>query len=915
MFQTSISGVSARRNDEGAPGLILCTLLPSLLRPACMSKIPFYLSLVLAGSLPAVGANQPLNSHRTSDALISCQSCKSDRPVEKTPKLYLPSAGSHPQPDFFPNPVAQLKFQEYFAPPEPDAGLPSAPEPQPPAGGPGTAGVKVPFAPSPPGADPNRSVSLNPAVLVKYFAQDQKAIWTSPLHVRSKDLLWLPALGAVTGAMIGTDADSDAVAEIGANPSTIRHSNTASNAGLFGLAALTAGIYATGLIKHDDHARETGLLTGEALADSLVVGEVLKLATQRRRPLAAGPPGFFQGGDSFPSNHALLSWTMASVIAHEYPGWLTQASVYGAASAVSLFRVSSKKHFPSDVIVGSTLGYLIGRQVYNAHHDPELGGAAMGTFSHDPDEDQDRTRGSRYVALDSWVYPALQKLAALGYIPIQFAGLQPWTRSECARQLQQAQNTAEENDADTPEPVTQLIEQLENEFAPEAAAVDGVQSATVGLESVYFRSTTISGKPLRDSFHFGQTVINDFGRPYWEGNNAITGFSSFAEAGRFTLHVRGEYQHAPSVPPFSPSVRALIGKVDFTPAPPGTAAAEVNSFRLLDSYVAMNLNDFQFSFGKQSLWWGPGRSGPFLISNNAEPIYMFRINRITPFQLPGFLSHLGWVRGEFFMGKLSGHQFPPRPFINGQKISFQLTPNLEVGFSKTTVFAGVGRALTLGSFLRSVISVSSTNAQNANDRLDPGDRRAGFDFRYRVPGLRNWLTVYADSLADDDPSPLAAPRRAAMNPGIYLARVPGVPKLDLRLESVSTDVPASRGPGGTFIYFNAHYIDSYLSKGNFIGSWIGRESRGYQGWSTYWFTPQNKIELGFRSAKINKEFIPQGGTQTDVSAQAEFLVRPQWHFLGHFQYERWNIPVIGPATRDLTGSIQLTYTPTHIFSW
>ena len=36
------------------------------------------------------------------------------------------------------------------------------------------------------------------------------------------------------------------------------------------------------------------------------------------------------------------------------------------------------------------------------------------------------------------------------------------------------------------------------------------------IESVYSASRFISGTPLHDSFHLGQTVINDYGRPYAE---------------------------------------------------------------------------------------------------------------------------------------------------------------------------------------------------------------------------------------------------------------------------------------------------------------------------------------------------------------------------------------------------------------
>ena len=45
---------------------------------------------------------------------------------------------------------------------------------------------------------------------------------------------------------------------------------------------------------------------------------------------------------------------------------------YGLASAVSISRFTGRKHFLSDVLVGSALGYGTGRYVYRAHHDPTL---------------------------------------------------------------------------------------------------------------------------------------------------------------------------------------------------------------------------------------------------------------------------------------------------------------------------------------------------------------------------------------------------------------------------------------------------------------------------------------------------------------------------------------------------------------
>jgi hypothetical protein len=46
-------------------------------------------------------------------------------------------------------------------------------------------------------------------------------------------------------------------------------------------------------------------------------------------------------------------------------------------------------------------------------------------------------RGSTYVPIDSWIYPALDRLQALGYINYGYLGLRPWTRSSITHILNQ----------------------------------------------------------------------------------------------------------------------------------------------------------------------------------------------------------------------------------------------------------------------------------------------------------------------------------------------------------------------------------------------------------------------------------------------------------------------------------------------
>src|SRR5262249_44885653 len=157
------------------------------------------------------------------------------------------------------------------------------------------------------------------------------------------------------------------------------------------------------------------------------------------------------------------------------------------------------------------------------------------------------------------------------------------------------------------------------------------------------------------------TLINNDGRPYQQGFNSTAGFSAWAADGRFAFYVRAEYQHAPSAPGFSQQTEDLIARLDQNPARTAAPIPQTDQLRLIETYVSTALGGWDFSFGKQSLWWGVSDGSSLLFSNNAEPIYMFRASRVVPFTLPWILRHLGPVKLDAFVGKLSGNNFPPRP--------------------------------------------------------------------------------------------------------------------------------------------------------------------------------------------------------------------------------------------------------------
>jgi Capsule assembly protein Wzi/PAP2 superfamily len=681
---------------------------------------------------------------------------------------------------------------------------------------------------------------------------------------------------------------------------------------------LSGASFLLGHIKNDDHLAEAGLLAGEAAINSSAVAYAFKEITQRQRPYLGDRHGdFFVGGSSFPSEHSAISWSVASVWAHEYPGWFSQMAAYGLASTITITRVTAQQHFPTDAIVGSALGWYFGRQVYRAHHDPELGGTGWDSLFPDSSRQKERNpekMGSPYVPLDSWVYPAVDRLIALGYIPDAFLGIRPWTRMECARLLQEAGErlTLDQSASDQ---VSRIYQALTSEFAPENARLDGARNLGASLDSIYNRVMDISGTPLRDGYHFAQTIVNDYGRPFGEGVNAISGASASAVVGPFAFYARGEYQQAPSVFPYNTTQLQAIETVDFLPQ--GLPGFSINTgsycrFQLLEGAVSVNLDNIQVSFGKQSAWLGPGQSGSLLFSDNAAPMEMVKIDATTPYEIPLLSKLLGPARTEFFLGRLSGQQWidsPPtlygpypndQPFIHADKISFKPTANFEFGLGITAIFGGSGLPVTFNEFFKSYYSHKANLAQN------PGKRFSSADFSYRVPGLRNWLTVYGDSLVVDEVSPIGS-TRASVNPGILLPQFPGLPKLNIRGEYIRLSNTQEFSPG--FVYTDRRYTSGYTNGGYLLGSWIGRAGKGGEAWATYQFSARNSLQFGYRAQRVYQRFL-EGGSLNDFSVKFDGNLGRHLEVNAMMQYENWRFPLLETnRERNFTSSIQLTYSP------
>ena len=227
------------------------------------------------------------------------------------------------------------------------------------------APINLPNAPQ-----PQQPVTISE--LPMNLLRDQGAIWSSPVRIRYDNLSYLVPLGLAVTAAITTDhqAMSEVVSH---DPTFNNHNTTASNILVSPFIAAPVVLYSAGHFRDSDHAREAGILSGEAMLDGLVVEQGMKLIFWRERPTLDNAKGkFFQtsvGWDSsFPSSHSVIAWSSAAVLADEYPSRWRHLGIYSVATGVSLTRVLGQQHFPSDVLVGSAFGWMVGHYVYKKHH-------------------------------------------------------------------------------------------------------------------------------------------------------------------------------------------------------------------------------------------------------------------------------------------------------------------------------------------------------------------------------------------------------------------------------------------------------------------------------------------------------------------------------------------------------------------
>ena len=393
------------------------------------------------------------------------------------------------------------------------------------------------------------------------------------------------------------------------------------------------------------------------------------------------------------------------------------------------------------------------------------------------------------IPLDSWVYSALDKISALGLVNSSLQGIRPYTRFEAARQVEEALTAAQFQDVSPA--IHALLGKLERELGDtltdlrEGSSAGFLKLREVQLKYVYQNGdeSTIAGNGVVAGQH--PLNYNNYGLNYQEQNAQLILQGETRLGGFFLIDLR-------------PLILFQTGDDD---------DADVTLF---DGRAVAQLGSFEVSVGRQSLWWGQGRHGSLVLTNNAKPLDMIRITNSTPFLLPWFLKYLGPFRFDVFWSRVEKDRSVEKPYFAGLRIDTKPLPWIELGASRTVMFGGKGRPhVDWNDF------ITILGGKNLSGGEDTSNSIAALDVRLLLPFLWN-AEVYGEYGGEDEAGHFIA--NTAWLAGLYLPKIDPSGRLSLRLEQADLSQIDDNSP---VWYRHGIYRSGYTYEGVVMGHHVG----------------------------------------------------------------------------------------------
>jgi len=438
------------------------------------------------------------------------------------------------------------------------------------------------------------------------------------------------------------------------------------------------------------------------------------------------------------------------------------------------------------------------------------------------------------VPLGSWVYPYIEKLASLGYMDSYIAGQLPLNRVEVAQLVDQAEEKYNQ-EGKASDLIPGILNRLKREFTEEIAIMydetDHI-SYLKPLQSFYFEYPYL-GNPM--------DMENEAGRIYGEQNNFQGGFVSQGEMGdHFAFLIHPEFRE-----------RKGLGY----------------ETKIIEGYGKLSFKSLEIEGGLDTMWWGQGRHGNLLLSNNAQSFKILKMGHSSPTILPWILKYLGAAKFSFFVAKLDDnrpHLDPSdeNPKFCGMKLSIKPFPFFEWASSRTFITSDFWNGL-IGK---------GTGGKGSTSPLGPKvNHLGGHEWRLRIPLKLQPVTFYGEHIGGEE--------GWIHLWGFYLPRILNLEKLDIRIEYANTWW--NQDPSD--VYRHARF--DYTYKGRIMGHHMDRDADDLFVGFSYYVNPDLKIGFSFDGERHGKARRPIRETKKEYTFSIEYWPKSfiNWH--GTFQWE------------------------------
>jgi hypothetical protein len=302
------------------------------------------------------------------------------------------------------------------------------------------------------------------------------------------------------------------------------------------------------------------------------------------------------------------------------------------------------------------------------------------------------------------------------------------------------------------------------------------------------------------------------------------------------------------------------------------------------AYVELAGGGLALTVGRESLWWGPGFRGTLLLTDNAAPFDLVRVETSRPRRL----KWIGPTSFHVFVTRLEADRLAiSRPYLAGLRLAFRPWSQLEFGISRTAMFGGEGRPVT-ADLIWDVI-----RARGENDTRNPGNQIGGIDATLRIPWHLQPVAWYLEWAGEDEAGGL--PSHPAVVTGVYLPTIGGSPRWALRVERADNSL--ARVPD--IWYRHAVYQSGYKYKGVVIGHPMGTDARMLSMEIDRRVTPQWTVSALYDALQSYDDALQNGvfgpGETSGRSGGARLMYdSASWSTAMEYRYTRMEEP-LGPS--------------------